>query len=241
MRSGFVTILGRPPAGLAIDTVLFPEDAGARASMRLLVSDAQTARDALQREMFLSLIPSEVRLGQRTLALEYVPLGALDGGLMAVISDVTTERSLAEQEALGEYGHNLGIGFQLVDDALDYSAQQAQLGKTVGDDFREGKITLPVLHAYHAGDEAERAFWRRTVGELEQGEDDLAQAMRLMETPEVKAARAKVEYRWRAAVRNDPTPEAWALFDERLSPVALVGMAVCVAGVALVNWRSATG
>ncbi len=61
------------------------------------------------------------------------------------------------------YGTNLGIAFQLVDDALDYAADQATLGKTVGDDFREGKITLPVLAAYDAGDEAEREFWRRTI------------------------------------------------------------------------------
>ena len=77
-------------------------------------------------------------------------------------------------------GINLGIAFQLVDDALDYAADQAQLGKTVGDDFREGKITLPVLPAYAAGDAAERAFWERTIGESEQHDDDLEHAMRLM-------------------------------------------------------------
>ena len=76
---------------------------------------------------------------------------------------------------------NLGIAFQLVDDALDYAADQAKLGKTVGDDFREGKITLPVLVAYAAGDAAERAFWRRTIEESEQTDDDLAHAMRLIE------------------------------------------------------------
>ena len=75
---------------------------------------------------------------------------------------------------------NLGIAFQLVDDALDYAADQATLGKTVGDDFREGKITLPVLVAYQAGDADERAFWRRTIETSEQVEADLDQAMRLM-------------------------------------------------------------
>ena len=63
------------------------------------------------------------------------------------------------------YGDNLGIAFQLVDDALDYSARQAMLGKTVGDDFRDGKITLPVLLAFARGAETERAFWRRTLEE----------------------------------------------------------------------------
>jgi octaprenyl-diphosphate synthase len=82
--------------------------------------------------------------------------------------------------ALASYGGNLGIAFQLVDDALDYAAEQATLGKTVGDDFREGKVTLPVLVAHAAGDEAERRFWQRTVGEGEIGDGDLAQAMALM-------------------------------------------------------------
>lgn len=81
---------------------------------------------------------------------------------------------------LAVYGANLGIAFQLVDDALDYAAEQATLGKTVGDDFREGKVTLPVLAAYAAGDEAERHFWQRTVGEGKTHDDDLAHAMALM-------------------------------------------------------------
>ncbi len=82
---------------------------------------------------------------------------------------------------LAAYGSNLGIAFQLVDDALDYAAEQATLGKTVGDDFREGKVTLPVLVAHAAGDEAERRFWQRTVGEAEIRDGDLAQAMALMD------------------------------------------------------------
>ena len=82
--------------------------------------------------------------------------------------------------ALRDYGMNLGIAFQLVDDALDYAADQATLGKTVGDDFREGKITLPVLSAYAAGDAAERDFWRRTIEASEQTEADLEHALRLM-------------------------------------------------------------
>ncbi|MDB5415869.1 MAG: polyprenyl synthetase family protein [Rubritepida sp.] len=93
---------------------------------------------------------------------------------------VVADRPMAEAEALDAYGHNLGIAFQLVDDALDYSAEQASLGKTVGDDFREGKITLPVLLAFHAGDEAERSFWRRTLEDGEQTDTDLAEAQRLL-------------------------------------------------------------
>ncbi|MBV9813311.1 MAG: polyprenyl synthetase family protein, partial [Acetobacteraceae bacterium] len=72
------------------------------------------------------------------------------------------------------------IAFQLVDDALDYAAEQERLGKTVGDDFREGKITMPVLAAFAAGDDAERAFWRRTLEAGEQDEADLRLALQVM-------------------------------------------------------------
>jgi octaprenyl-diphosphate synthase len=74
----------------------------------------------------------------------------------------------------------IGTAFQLVDDALDYAADQAELGKTVGDDFREGKITGPVLAAYKAGSELDRAFWRRTIEQSEQTDDDLDHALSLM-------------------------------------------------------------
>ncbi|HUB15952.1 MAG TPA: polyprenyl synthetase family protein [Acetobacteraceae bacterium] len=96
------------------------------------------------------------------------------------VGAVVAGRSAAEEAALAEYGLNLGIAFQLVDDALDYAADQATLGKTVGDDFREGKITLPVLLAYAAGDAAARAFWRRTIEDSAQQDADLRQALALM-------------------------------------------------------------
>jgi octaprenyl-diphosphate synthase len=93
---------------------------------------------------------------------------------------VVADRPLAEAEALEAYGRNLGIAFQLVDDALDYAAEQAKLGKTVGDDFREGKITLPVLIAFHAGDAEEQTFWRRTIEERAQEDEDITHAQSLM-------------------------------------------------------------
>ena len=96
------------------------------------------------------------------------------------VGAVIADRPAAEEAALADYGMKLGIAFQLVDDALDYAADQATLGKTVGDDFREGKITLPVLVAYQTGDPTERAFWERTIGESEQDETDLEHALDLM-------------------------------------------------------------
>ena len=95
----------------------------------------------------------------------------------AVISD----RPDTEETALAEFGMALGMAFQLVDDALDYAADQAKLGKTVGDDFREGKVTLPVLVAFHAGDAEEKAFWQRTIEASEQTDADLDTALGLME------------------------------------------------------------
>jgi octaprenyl-diphosphate synthase len=96
------------------------------------------------------------------------------------VGAVVANRPEAEERALDSYGRNLGIAFQLVDDALDYAAEQERLGKTVGDDFREGKITLPVLLAFARGDEGERAFWRRTLEGREQAASDLAEAQALM-------------------------------------------------------------
>lgn len=96
------------------------------------------------------------------------------------IGPLVADRPAAEVKALARYGESLGIAFQLADDTLDYAASQAELGKTVGDDFRECKLTLPVILAYQAGNAMERAFWERTIGQGEQEEGDLAEAMRLI-------------------------------------------------------------
>lgn len=97
------------------------------------------------------------------------------------IGAVVSDRPKAEEKALESYGRNLGIAFQLVDDVLDFSAKQAELGKTVGDDFREGKITLPIILAFRRGNDEERAFWNRTLEELDQQEGDLERAMSLLQ------------------------------------------------------------
>jgi octaprenyl-diphosphate synthase len=96
------------------------------------------------------------------------------------IGAVVADRSEAEAQALESFGRNLGIAFQLIDDMLDYSAKQSELGKSVGDDFRDGKITLPVVLAVRAADEREREFWRRTLEDSEQRDGDLEHAIELM-------------------------------------------------------------
>lgn len=96
------------------------------------------------------------------------------GGLVAGASP-------EQEQALQDYGNNLGIAFQLIDDALDYSAQQAELGKTVGDDFKDGKLTLPVILAIERGSDEEKAFWKRTQEDQAFEEGDLSHALSLME------------------------------------------------------------
>lgn len=97
------------------------------------------------------------------------------------VGAVVADRPKAEEEALEVYGLNLGIAFQLVDDVIDYSSTQAAMGKSMGDDFRDGKITLPVILAFRRGTEEERQFWRRALEELEQNDGDLDHAMSLLE------------------------------------------------------------
>ena len=83
-------------------------------------------------------------------------------------------------QALFDYGDSLGIAFQIVDDLLDYQGQSAATGKNVGDDFRERKLTLPVIKAVAAADQAEHAFWTRTIEKGDQRDGDLEEALRLL-------------------------------------------------------------
>jgi octaprenyl-diphosphate synthase len=85
-----------------------------------------------------------------------------------------------ELAACRSFGMNLGIAFQLVDDALDYGGKSTRLGKNVGDDFREGKVTLPVVLSFRRGSESERIFWNRTLVDGEIRDGDLDQAIAFM-------------------------------------------------------------
>jgi len=114
----------------------------------------------------------------------------------AQIGPVIAGRPEAEERAMATYGQSLGVAFQLVDDALDYGAGDGALDKNVGDDFREGKVTLPVILAFARGSEEERAFWRRTIEQVEQTPEDLDRAIALMRrhgTLEETFARARAE------------------------------------------------
>jgi octaprenyl-diphosphate synthase len=110
-------------------------------------------------------------------------IGAKTAALFAAacrIAAVVAERPEGEEAALDSYGRNLGIAFQLVDDAIDYVSDAGTMGKDAGDDFREGKMTLPVILAYARGDAEARAFWLRAIREGENGDAMLAEAVQRM-------------------------------------------------------------
>jgi octaprenyl-diphosphate synthase len=111
-------------------------------------------------------------------------IGAKTAALFAAacrIAAVVAERDEAVELALDAYGRNLGIAFQLVDDAIDYVSDEETMGKGVGDDFRDGKVTLPVILAYARGDPVERRFWEAAMMGHRISDDDLSHAKSLLE------------------------------------------------------------
>jgi octaprenyl-diphosphate synthase len=119
-------------------------------------------------------------------------------------------RPAPEQTALKAYGRNLGLAFQLVDDALDYSGDSAHLGKSVGDDFREGKITLPVILSFRRGSDCERGFWKKTIVDSNVENGDFEHAVGLMKRH--KAIEATFE---RARSFGAVARDALAIFPDR--------------------------
>jgi len=110
-------------------------------------------------------------------------IGAKTAALFAAacrIAAVVAERSEEEEAALDSYGRNLGIAFQLVDDAIDYVSDASTMGKDAGDDFREGKMTLPIILAYARGSEDERKFWKEAISGRRSSDEDFAEAIRLV-------------------------------------------------------------
>lgn len=152
-------------------------DAGSLDALRVL-SDAAAV---IAEGEVMQLVASK---NTETTEDEYLAvIGAKTAALFAAAGEVgaiIAERPRPEHAALRSYGKNLGIAFQLVDDALDYSGEQAKLGKSVGDDFREGKITLPVVLSYRRGSAEERNFWSRVLQDGDIRDGDLDRAVSLM-------------------------------------------------------------
>ena len=142
----------------------------------------------------------------------------------AEVGAVVASRPRGEQAALESYGRNLGVAFQLIDDALDYSGSTEKLGKGVGDDFRERKITLPVVLAYRRGAKEERNFWKRTLEEGNQTADDFGHARKLMERHGAIAGTID-----RANHYGDIARDALAIFpDSELKAALLEAVDFCV-------------
>jgi octaprenyl-diphosphate synthase len=96
------------------------------------------------------------------------------------VSPVVAEASEDAEIALEAYGRNLGVAFQLSDDVIDYASDEATMGKGVGDDFRDGKMTLPVILAFARGNGADRDFWRAAIRGDRASDDDLRHAVTLL-------------------------------------------------------------
>ena len=93
------------------------------------------------------------------------------------VGGISANGSLKEIEAIKSFGTNFGMAFQLIDDAIDYSSTDEKLGKNIGDDFKEGKITLPIILAYLRSNDEEKIFWNKNIVNLDQSSDDLAKAI----------------------------------------------------------------
>ena len=147
-------------------------------------------------------------------------IGAKTAALFAAasrIAAVVAERSEAEEKALDDYGRYLGVAFQLVDDAIDYDSQRAEMGKDQGDDFREGKMTLPVILAYARGTEEERQFWRDAVAGFANSDEDLARAVEI-----IHKHNAVEDTRERARLYAQRACDALAIFPDSEARRAMV-------------------
>lgn len=147
-------------------------------------------------------------------------IGAKTAALFAAasrIAAVVAERSEAEELALDAYGRNLGIAFQLVDDAIDYDSDAALMGKDRGDDFREGKMTLPVILAYARGTEEERRFWLEAIAGFRVEDEDLAHAIALIRRHDcITATRERARHFAQRAC------DALAIFPDNAARAAMV-------------------
>jgi len=133
------------------------------------------------------------------------------------VAPVVAEASEDAELALAAYGKNLGIAFQLADDVIDYASDTATMGKGLGDDFRDGKMTLPVILAYARGSEDDRAFWRDAISGRRVSDEDLAHAISLMRSTDALADTVEhARHYGRRAI------DALAIFPASKAKVALV-------------------
>ena len=203
---------GRPTANLLWDnksSVLVGDYLFARSFQLMVETGSLRVLDILANA---SAVIAEGEVLQLTAAqdlgtTEETYLKVIRGKTAALFSAATESGAViagaaAEQvQALHTYGDALGIAFQIADDLLDYGGSSAVIGKNTGDDFRERKLTLPLIKAVAKSDAAERAFWQRVIEKGDQRDDDLAQAMAIMARHgALEAARAEA-LDWSARAR----------------------------------------
>ena len=133
------------------------------------------------------------------------------------VAPVVAEASEDAELALECYGRNLGIAFQLSDDVIDYASDAETMGKGVGDDFRDGKMTLPVILAYARGSEADRDFWRSAIGGDRVADADLVHATQLLRSTDALADTIE-----RARQYGRRAMDALAMFPASKAKAALV-------------------
>ena len=142
-------------------------------------------------------------------------IGAKTAALFAAacrVAPVVAEAGEEEEMALESYGKHLGIAFQLTDDVIDYASDASVMGKGVGDDFRDGKMTLPLILAYARGSGDDRGFWRAAVSGERVSDDDLARAIQLMRSTDALADTIEMarHYGRRAIAALAPFPSSKA-------------------------------
>lgn len=146
-------------------------------SLEALEMVAQTSSGLAQGEVLQLAVKGDLKAGVATYDKIIEAKTAL---LFAAATESAAIVGSGNREAARAYGLHLGMAFQIMDDVLDYAAAQPKLGKTLGDDFREGKMTLPVWLALEEASVEEHAFWIRTMGEQIQTDADLPRAMDIL-------------------------------------------------------------
>lgn len=219
---------GRPTANLLWDnktSVLVGDYLFARSFQLMVGTDSLTVLRILA-DAAATIAEGEVLqlTAAQNLATDEATYIAIVRGKTAALFSAATEAggvvahaTPEQQAALFGYGDALGIAFQIVDDVLDYGGATGTIGKNTGDDFRERKLTLPVIKAVAAADAAERAFWSRTIEKGEQREGDLAEAMAILARRGALEAARREALDWSARARSHlaalPAGELRAMLD----------------------------
>lgn len=204
---------GRPTANLLWDnksSVLVGDYLFARAfqlmvgtgSLRVLDILSEAAATIAEGEVLQLTVAGNIATGEETYLRVVRGKTAALFAAACEVGGVVANRPEAEVAALNAYGDALGIAFQIVDDFLDYGGAGNGIGKNIGDDFREGKITLPVIRALARADATERAFWERTLGRGQREEGDLETALALLAGHGALEATRKAALGWSERARE---------------------------------------